>query len=188
MKEQMVEAARMALAVAVKQAEQARRDGATRKIEELRREGAELTASLKPMKAQVKEAQNERLKLSRQLAVARDQIEAYSTPLDPMTFPNVPNVGVTFPSDDEIAERAAQLELWRKEQKRLLAAHKAACERENLRHKAVVLQNRLDHITFELSNQLAIAEGRFPGQVAEGGVFRVGEDLIGTGPFVRPRG
>jgi hypothetical protein len=177
MMEQTVEQARIALAAAVKQAEQARREDAKRYIEVLRREGAEITALLDPMKAQVKEAQNERLKLSRQLAVARDNVEAYSTPLDPMTFP----------SDAAIAEHVRQLDLWRQEQKQLLARHQAASERENVRHNAVKLQNRLTHITIEMNNQTAIAEGRFPGQVAEGGLFRVGEDLIGTGPFVRPR-
>jgi len=91
-------------------------------------------------------------------------------------------------SEAAIAEHARLLDLWRKEQKQLLARHAAAVARESVRHEAVKLQDCLTRITFEMNNQTAIAEGRFPGQVAEGGLFRVGEDLFGTGPLVRPQG
>jgi chromosome segregation ATPase len=155
---------------------QRRRDGAKQEIVKSRQEGATLLRQLRPMARQIQEAQNERLRLGALLTHARDQIAAYSQPLDPLDFP----------TDEQIAEHAQQLEAWRSEQQQLLARHAAAKGRESIRPAAVALQSRLENLRFRIQNLSSIAEGRAPGQMPDGGLFRVGENFLGSGPFVRP--
>jgi DNA-directed RNA polymerase len=157
------------LASARAEAERQTREDAKRKIEVLRREGASLRKQLEPMSKQIKDAQNARLWLNRALLHAREQIDAYSEPLDPLTLP----------TDEEIAEHNNQLDLWKREQKKLLAQHAAAVERESIRPQAIAMQKRLETLQLEIQNWMAVAEGRTPGQLPEGGVFRVGEDFLG---------
>lgn len=167
--EQQLAAARAAEAIQ-------KRENAKQQIERLSAEGAALIKQLRPMAQQVREAQNERLKLHGLLVQAREQIEIYNTPLDPLTFPS---------AQDE-RERVRQLAAWRERQRELLAQHAAASEREAIRAQAVQIQRRLENITFEMNTLAVIAEGLKPGEF-EGGLFRVGEDFIGHGPFVRPQ-
>jgi hypothetical protein len=143
------------LAAAKAEAARKTREYAKHKIEDLRREGASLRKRLEPMALQIKNAQNDRLRLNTALLHAREQIDAYSEPLDPLTLP----------TDEEIAEHDNQLELWKREQKKLLAQNAAAVERESIRPQAVTMQKRLETIRFEIQNLTAIAEGRTPGQM-----------------------
>jgi chromosome segregation ATPase len=157
--------------LAAAQAENAKqkRENAKREIQRLRAEGATLTKELRPLAAQVREAQAERLKLHGLLLQARNQINFYAAPLDPLTFP----------SDEDIAEHGKQLTLWRNRQKELLAAHEDCVRREGVRAEAVTLQKRLEHLQYSINNLSAVAEGRRPGQLEGGGVFQNVEDFIG---------
>jgi phage host-nuclease inhibitor protein Gam len=157
------------LAAAKAAAAKETREDAKRKIEVLRREGASLRKQLEPMSKQIKDAQNARLRLHRALLHAREQIDMYGQPLDPLTLP----------TDEEIAEHDNQLGLWKREQKKLLAQHADVVERESIRPQAIAMQKRLQTLQLEIQNWIAVAEGRKPGQLPEGGVFRVGEDFLG---------
>ena len=163
------------LAAARAEAARQQRKDAQRKLQELRREGAELLAELEPLAAQIRSAQNERLRLNGQLVKARNQINAYSQPLD------VSN----FPSDADIRAHAAQLRQWQGRQKELLALHRAAVERESVRPRAVALEKRLEQLRFEVQNWTVIAEGGTFGEV-EGGVYQNVGDFIGSGSQVGP--
>jgi hypothetical protein len=140
----------------------ARREAAKQQIKELRREGAALLRQYRPLAAQIKTAQQQRLKLHGALVQARDQIAIYSVPLDPETFP----------SDADLAAHAEQLDLWKGRQKELLAQVEDARNREAARPQAMAIQNRLRHMQFEIRNLTSIAEGRRPGEI-EGGLFSV---------------
>jgi DNA-directed RNA polymerase len=157
------------LAAAKADAAKETREDAKRKIEELRREGATLRKQLEPMALQIKDAQNARLRLHRALLHAREQIDLYAQPLDPLTLP----------TDEEMAEHDRQLGLWKLEQEALLAKHRAAVERESIRPQAVAMQKRLETLQLEIQNWAAVAGGRTPGQPPEGGVFRAGQDFLG---------
>lgn len=85
-------------------------EDAKAEVQRLRCEGAELLAEFRPLAVQVRDAQNERLKLHGLLVQARNQIATYSSPLNPLTFP----------SDDEIRAHAEQLETWKQRQKELV--------------------------------------------------------------------
>jgi hypothetical protein len=125
-----------------------RREDAKQNILRLRHEGAALLKRFRPLAAQVKQAQANRLRLHYELLRAKNNIATYSTPLDPLTFP----------SDENIAAHAAQLVAWQATQKELLAQHEDACRRESVRAHAVTIQDRLVHIQFEIQNLTAIAK------------------------------
>jgi chromosome segregation ATPase len=137
-----------------------KREDAMVEIKRLSREGAELLKQLRPLTAQIKQAQQERLNLHGQLLQAQQQIAVYSAPPDPLTFP----------SDAEIEAHAAQLVLWQDRQKSLLRQHAAAVQRESVRPHAVTLNNRLEHVEYEIRNLSAVAEGHKPGEI-QGGLF-----------------
>jgi chromosome segregation ATPase len=149
-------------------AETQRREGAKQEIRRLRHEGAALIRQFRPLAAQVKQAQADRLRLHYELLRAKNHIAAYRVPLDPLTFP----------SDENIAAHAAQLVAWQAEQKKLLAQYEDAVRRESARVHAVTIQDRLVHMQFEIQNLTAIAEGRRPGEMAKGGLSTC-EDFIG---------
>jgi chromosome segregation ATPase len=146
-----------------------KRENAKREIERLRRDGAALLKQLRPLAAQVTEAQRNRLRLHGELNNARQQIDFYSTPLDPLTFP----------SDEDIAAHAQQLTLWKQRQRELLKQAESVRQREAMRPQAVALQDRINRMQFEISNLTAISEGRRPGDVAGGGISQGVEDFIG---------
>ena len=156
------------LRVALSEEAQQRRENAREEIKRLSAEGAALRAELEPMAAQVRRAQNDRLRLHGELVHARAEIARYAAPLDPHEFPT---------AKDE-AVRAKQLRWWRAEQKRLLAAHEDARQRESVRIEAIRLQNRVNQIHSQLNNLTVVAEGRELGR-AEGGIFTTGEDFLG---------
>lgn len=159
--EQQLEAARKV------EAEQ-RCENAKHEVQRLRHEGAALLAELRPLAAQVHEAQNERLKLHGLLVQARNQIAAYSTPLSPLEFP----------SDEAITAHAAQLEAWKQKQKELLAKHGKIRECEwSARIRGMPLQSQINRLEFMIKNLTAIAEGRRPGETT-GGLFTT-EDFLG---------
>lgn len=161
--------AEIKLKAAVTAAQAQRCEDAKVEIKRLRREGAELRKQLRPMVRQIKDAETERLKLHSQLVQARDMIGFYNTPLNPLDFP----------TDEEVAEHTAHASSWKQRQQELLVLHRAAVERESVRVQAIALQKRLQEIYFEIRNWAAVAEGRRPGEVGEGGAFTVGEDLLG---------
>jgi chromosome segregation ATPase len=167
-----VQEAEAVLAAATRQAAQERRQNAKQKIQELRREGAKLRAEFEPLAAQIREAQNTRLRIHGELVRARNQIAFYSTPLDPLDFP----------SDKEIAEHARQLEAWRARQAELLVQSADARDREGVRPQAVALAKRMDQIRFEIANWTAVASGIKPGQVE--GSITTATDLPGSFPVV----
>ena len=169
--------AETALAVARVEEQKQKREDARREIQRLTAEGAKLKAELEPLVTQVKQAQNERLHLHGQLLQARSQIASYSAPLDPLTFPS---------AKDE-AERRKQLAAWQEQQKELLKQHRTVVERESVRPYAVKVQQTLVRLQYEIANLTAIAEGRRPGQLAEGGLFTVGEDFLGNSQCGPPR-
>jgi chromosome segregation ATPase len=160
------------LAKATRQAAQERRENAKQKIQELRREGAEVRKQFRPLAAQVKQAQADRLRLHALLVQAREQIAVYARPLDPLDFP----------SDVDIQEHARQLEAWRARQAELLVQSADARDRESLRPHTVALAKRMDQIRFEISNWSAVASGLRPGE-AVGGVYQGVEDFIGSMPI-----
>jgi hypothetical protein len=157
------------LAAARADAAKLEREQALAKIQELRRVGAELMQQLRPMVAQINQAQADRLRLHGELMNARNQIAIYSQPLDPLTFP----------TDADIAAHAEQLRLWRKHQKELLAQSEDACLRESIRLRAVALQTELNHLQQMIRNLIPIAEGRRVGDM-EGGLYQGVEDFIGN--------
>lgn len=155
-----------------------KRENAAREIQRLTGEGAKLRIELEPLAKQIKTAQNKRLRFNGELVHAREQIAAYSTPLDLSDFP----------SDAEIRAHAEQLRLWQERQQELLAASKANEESIGfpvMRH-AIGLQKRLNEIKFEIENLTAVAEGRRPGQI-EGGINCVTEDFLGASQCGPPR-
>jgi len=168
MSTQAVAQAETALAAARAEAEKQKRDDAKREILSLSAEGAALKAELEPLAAQVTTAQNDRLRITGQLAQARNQINTYAAPLDPLTFP----------SEQDERERRRKLAAWQAKQRELLAQLEDARLRESVRPQAVALQRRLETLRFAIQNQSAIAEGRRPGQI-EGGITTVGEDFLG---------
>lgn len=137
-------------------------EAAKQRIKELRREGAALLMQYRPLAAQVKTAQQQRLKLNGELVQARDQIAIYSVPLDPETFP----------SDEDIAAHAEQLALWKARQRELLARNEDTRSREAVRPQAMAIQNRLQQMQYAIANLTAVAEGRRPGEI-KGGLFSV---------------
>jgi hypothetical protein len=151
-------------------AETQRREEAKQEILRLRHEGAALLKRFRPMAAQVKQAQADRLRLHYELLRAKNNIAAYRAPLDPLTFP----------SDEEVAEHARLLVAWQATQQKLLAQHEDACRRESVRVHAVAIQDRLIHMQFEIQNLTAIAEGRRPGEMAKGGLSMGVEDFFGN--------
>ena len=164
---------KVALASEAKQ----KRENAKAEIQRLSAEGATLQAELFALAAQIKQAQADRLQLHGALVNARTQLIAYSQPLDPLTFPS---------AKDE-RERVRQLAAWQQRQRELLAQHTAACERESVRGHAVQLKRKLEHLQYEIQNQTALAEGRKPGQLAEGGVFTGVEDFLSGSQYGPPR-
>ncbi len=147
-----------------------RRETAKQEIKRLRHEGAALLKRFRPLAAQVKQAQADRLRLHYELVKARNNIAAYRTPLDPSTFP----------SDEDVAKQARALVGWQAQQQELLAQHEDACRRESVRVHAVAIQDRLLHMQFEIQNLTAIAEGRRPGEMPQGGLSMGVEDFIGN--------
>jgi chromosome segregation ATPase len=159
--EQQLNAARVAEA-------SAKREAAQREIKRLRSEGAALLKQFRPMVRQIRAAEQERLKLHGQLVNARAKIAFYSLPLDP----------ATLLSDEEIAEHAAQLTAWKVKQQELLAQHADAVKRESIRAAAVAIKSRLEYLQYSLRNLSAVAEGRLPGELEEGGIFEGVEDFV----------
>jgi chromosome segregation ATPase len=133
----------------------ARAEQAKEQVRRLAAEGAALRAELEPLAAQIREAQNARLRCHGELARAREQIAALSQPLDPLGFP----------SEADEHQRQEALTAWRQRQQELLATHEDCIRRETVRPRAVQLQRRLETITFEIQNQTALAEGRKIGEV-----------------------
>ena len=165
-----VSQAEQQLATVRAEAQKLERENAKQKIQELSREGAALVKKLYPLTAEVKDLQDARLTLSAKLVRARDQIASFSQPLHPLTFP----------SSEDIVTHERQLAWWRGEQKRLVAKHLEVYASEvDARRRAMAMNNRLIQITFEIQNLTAVAEGRMPGQPAEGGLFRVSENFLG---------
>jgi chromosome segregation ATPase len=168
--------AQQQLRTAIAEEQRAKSQAALEQIKILTAQGAALRAELEPLVAQIKQAQDERLRLHAELMRARTQVNHYSAPLDPLTFPS---------AEDE-AERLRQLDLWQAEQARLLAAHRAAMEREAVRPRAIRLANQLNALQYSISNLSAVAEGRTPGSI-EGGLFTVEDFLSSAQPLVRPQ-
>ena len=104
-----------------------RRETAKQEIKRLRHEGAALLKRFRPLAAQVKQAQADRLRLHYELVKARNNIAAYRTPLDPSTFP----------SDEDVAKQARALVGWQAQNSRNCwrstrtpaAASRCACTR-----------------------------------------------------------
>lgn len=153
-------------ALAIARAEQAKqeRENATREIKRLTTEGVKLRAALHKLIKQVNNAQTDRLILHSELQKAREQIGIYSEQLDPLTFPT--------PEDE--AKRVMQLGLWQERQVELQRLHKEACRRESVRVQAAEMQQQLLNMQYEIRNLMAIAQGRRPGQLPQGGLSRVG--------------
>src|ERR1700686_4984953 len=149
---------------------------AKEQIARLGAEGAKLQTELLALASQINAAQKERLALNGHLINARNQIRAYETPLDPLTFP----------SDADEHNRVEQLALWKQRQRELLAKHEDCVRRESVRPQAVALQKRLEQLQFEIQNLTTIAEGRKPGQI-EGGVYQGMEDFLGASQVGPPR-
>ncbi|HVR21819.1 MAG TPA: hypothetical protein VMU26_00705 [Candidatus Polarisedimenticolia bacterium] len=154
--------ARAALAVATSAAERTQRESALAELKLVRQQGADMQKEFNTVAAQVKQAEKERLVLHQQIVKARQNIEMYSRPLDPLTFP----------SDEEIADNARQLTLWHAHRDDLKRKYADAAQRESARLRAVQLQNALVRLRATASNLEAIASGRRPGEIA-GGLFRV---------------
>jgi hypothetical protein len=111
-----------------------------------------------------------------ELLRARDQIAQLEQPLDPLTFPS---------AKDE-TDRVKQLAEWREVQRQWLAEDRKCKEQEAAWVRAKTLQQRLDYLTHSIHNLENVAQGLQPGEV-RGGLFRVGEDFLGSGPLVRPQ-
>jgi hypothetical protein len=167
---------RQQLARAVDEEARQKRAEAAKRIEALSAEGAALTAELEPLAAQINAAQNERLRLHGELLQARNQVNIYSAPLDPLTFP----------SEKDEHDRLEQLAAWKKRQQELLELHSDCVRKESVRPSAVALQRRLSQLTFEIQNLSAVAEGRRPGQI-EGSVSMGVEDFLGSSQVGPPR-
>ena len=165
-----VKQAEQDLATARADEQKQKRDDATRELKRLTAEGAKLQTELQGLAAQINEAQHTRLRLHGLLVQARQQIEAYSEPLDPLTFP----------TDADEAYRIEQLGLWREKQRDLLSKHRAAVERESVRPYAISVKNRLERIQYEIVNLTTVARGGRPGDLVEKGINYVREDFIGN--------
>lgn len=157
------------LNVARAEEQRAKREAAKQEIKKLRTEGAALLKQFRPMVRQIRDAEQERLKLHGLLVQARNRIDFYSVPLD----------AVEFPTEEEIAAHAGQLGAWKVKQQELLAQHADALGRESIRAEAVAIQNRLQYLRYALQNLGAIAEGHRPGDLPEGGAFKGVEDFLG---------
>jgi hypothetical protein len=169
--------AQQQLRTALAEEARAKSAAAIEQIKALSAEGAVITAELTPLKAQIKTARDYRLgRVFAELCQARDQIARLEQPLDPLSFPTA--------ADER--KRGRDLAFWREKQQQWLEED-AKCKRgEAAWVRARQLQNRLDYITSSINNLENVAQGLQPGEV-RGGVFRVGEDFIGNGPFVRPQ-
>jgi hypothetical protein len=154
--------ARAALAQATSAAERTQRESALAELKLVRQQGAEMQKEFNILVGRVKQAEKDRMVLHQQIVNARQNIEMYSRPLDPLTFP----------SDEDIAEHAQQLTLWHAHRDGLMRKYDDAAQRESARLRAVQLQNGLSQLRTRASNLEAIASGRRPGEIA-GGLFRV---------------
>jgi hypothetical protein len=159
--------ARENLQAAVSAAEQQRREEARAQIEELSRRGAAIKAKLLPMAARIEEGKKMKLALHYRLREAREQIEIYSRPLAP----------ATFPSDANIADRAEQLVLWQRRQTYLLSENRRAEQMQSELHEALRMNDELISIQYSMRNLEMVSEGLKPGEV-RGGTFTVGEDFV----------
>jgi methionyl-tRNA synthetase len=169
--------ARQQLQAAVIEERKQKADAALEQIQALSAEGAAIREELEPLKVQIKTARDYRLgRVFAELCQARDQIARLEQPLDPLSFPTA--------ADER--KRGRDLAFWREKQQQWLEED-AKCKRgEAVWTRARQLQNRLDYLTSSINNLENVAAGLQPGEV-RGGIFKVGEDLIGNGPFVRPQ-
>jgi chromosome segregation ATPase len=157
--------------LALASAEEARqkRENAKKDVDRLRREGAALKGRFDPLAALVKQKQAERLKLHTRLLQLGNDISEFSQPLDPLTFP----------SDEDIAERERDLGELKVQQAETLAAHERVfTEESSARREAIPLQHRLVQIGFEMNNAIEAAEGREPGKPEKVSLSTV-EDFLG---------
>src|ERR1700722_2318244 len=97
-----------------------KRAEATKRIEALSAEGSQLRAAIELLAAQINVAQQERLRCHGELVLARNQINTYSAPLDPLTFP----------SELDEHQRHEALTAWRQRQHELLELHADCIRRE----------------------------------------------------------
>jgi len=157
------------LAAARAEAAKLERENALQELAVQGQEGAALVEELTPLATKINTLQNKRLELYGLLLQARNQIAVFSQPLDPLTFP----------STKQIAKHDEQLRSWKQRQKELQRESMKVSEEEwSARQRALLLVAKLTHLKFVTSNLSAIASGLRPGQI-EGGLFLVGEDLLG---------
>jgi hypothetical protein len=155
------------LEAAVAEEARQKRAYAARKVEALSAEGERLTAQLEPMAVNLNNDQNLQLRLHAELVQARDQINAHSAPLDPLSFP----------SRTAERNRLRNLAEWKERQRGLLLKHHDCVRRQSIRPQAMALQRRLEQLKYEIQNWSTIAEGGKIGEVT-GGAFANVENFL----------
>ncbi|HUO25859.1 MAG TPA: hypothetical protein VMU61_09335 [Candidatus Aquilonibacter sp.] len=160
-----VESIRADLRTAEALVEQQRREGAQQQIEKLSEEGARLKAEVERLSGMVQRVDEQRAKLMALATRARQEYAAWSTPLDP----------ATFPTKSQKAERAKQAALWKQQLDQLSAQIAALPETFSDRLRAIKLNDQLNGYIYTLKNLTAIATGRKIGSLDDSGLSRISE-------------